>query len=665
MRKYFREIEKQASASQDEITRRGRVENLARCLNPGANGHHENPNAITRCQYCDFLIQGAHIGIYEVISFLGAGSYGHVYKVREPAPLSRILALKVLRLDQSNEKTRANFIQEARRIANMHHPNILPIYNFGHLQDSEQPYFVMEYAPRTILDLFRKNDGNRRQAFVEELIPYVQQTATALHYLHSAGLVHQDVKPGNLLIGRSGQILLADFGTTYYLGMQTHASLGEVAGTAAYMPPEQWQGNPRRHSDQYALAICCYELLCGRPPFIYQRLEEMWNAHLNEQPPSPKRWNPRIPIEVTDVLQRAMSKDYRQRYHNANEFADHYTHAVQIAMQRYVCQNCGHQNRTGAQRCTVCGEEYDNRYCLYCHHPARLGQRCCSICGRLANPPIIVQHSPLVGISVCQGRYIIKRVLKQPKETQIMVAVASDVQNQGQSVVLKRWECTDIPLAQRTKDIAYYDQATEPFAQLHHPLVPPILNRFAEGNHYYAVLAYIDGESLEERLLKLLHPLPEKDVLGYMNALLNVLISLEQRPQPLHHFDISPSNILIENSRGRVILTGFQVQPPQPPTSQVIGKGKRTTRKLAVSPYLPIQDKTYDQRTSIYALAASMHHALTNVAPPHYPFYPPVRLLNPAISPELETILTHALIEEPSARYQNYAALRQALQRLL
>jgi serine/threonine protein kinase len=139
------------------------------------------------------LTQGAHIGIYEVISFLGAGSYGYVYKVRESAPLSRILALKVLRLDQSNDKTRANFIQEARRIANMHHPNILPIYNFGHLQDSEQPYFVMEYAPRTILDLFRKDDGSRRQAFAEELIPYVQQTATALHYLHNAGLVHQDM----------------------------------------------------------------------------------------------------------------------------------------------------------------------------------------------------------------------------------------------------------------------------------------------------------------------------------------------------------------------------------------------------------------------------------------------------------------------------------------
>ena len=240
---------------------------MARCLNPQAGGEHENPDTAIRCQYCDFLMQGAHIGVYDVISFLGAGSYGYVYKVRKSAPLSRILALKVLRLDQSHEKAQANFIQEARHIANMHHPNILPIYNFGHLQGSEQPYFIMEYAPRTILDLFRKEDGSRRQAFAEELIPYVQQAAAALYYLHSAGLVHQDVKLGNLLIGRSGQVLLADFGTTHYLGMQTHALLGEIAGTAAYMPPEQWQGNPRRHSDQYAFAICCYELLCSRPPF--------------------------------------------------------------------------------------------------------------------------------------------------------------------------------------------------------------------------------------------------------------------------------------------------------------------------------------------------------------------------------------------------------------
>ncbi|HZR42861.1 MAG TPA: protein kinase [Ktedonobacteraceae bacterium] len=638
---------------------------MAHCLNPRSGGGHENPDTAISCQRCDFLIQGAHIGIYEVVSFIGAGSYGYVYKVREPIPLSRILALKVLRLDQFNEKAQASFFQEARRIASMQHPNILPVYNFGQIEESGQPYFVMEYAPQTITDLFRKSDGSKRLAFAEELVPYIQQTADALQYVHSNGLVHQDVKPGNLLIGRSGQVLLSDFGTTFYLGMQTHASLGEVTGTAAYMPPEQWRGNPRRDSDQYALAICCYELLAGRPPFVYKQLEEMWNAHMKEPPPSPQQWNPRIPVEVAAVLTRAMSKDYHQRYHSISEFAEKYAEAVRTAQQRYICQQCGQQNRTGAQRCAICGAEYDNRCCPYCETPVRFGQRCCSNCGRLTIPATLVSHSPLVGVNVRQGRYTIKHVLKQSEETHVMTAVASDDKANGQLVVLKRWECASSPLAQRAKDVAYYERATEPLARLRHPLVPSVLDRFAEGRHYYMVMNYIDGETLLERLQKLLRPLPEREVLNYMNTLLNVLIALEQ--QGLRHYDISPANIMIERQRGRVMLTGFQIPPaPYAPTPRMAGaNSRRTTRKLAISPYLPIQDKPYDQRTCLYSLAASVHHALTNVAPPHYPSYPPVRILNPAVSPELEAILSRALIEDNTVRYQNYQSLKRDIQRLL
>lgn len=634
---------------------------MARCLNP--RGAHDNPEKAISCQRCDFLIQGAHVGIYEVVSFIGAGSYGYVYKVREPIPLSRILALKVLRLDQFNEKAQASFFQEARRIATMQHPNILPVYNFGQVEGSEQPYLVMEYAPQTILDLFRKSDGSKRLAFVEELVPYIQQAADALGYVHNNGLVHQDVKPGNLLIGRSGQVLLSDFGTTFYLGMQTHASLGEVTGTAAYMPPEQWQGNPRRDSDQYALAICCYELLAGRTPFVYKRLEEMWNAHLKELPPSPQQWNPRIPVEVVAVLQRALAKDYRQRYRSINEFAESYANAVEVALQRYVCQRCGQQNRSGAQRCALCGADYDNRHCPYCEIPVRFGQRCCTNCGRLTIPPMLVSHSPLVGVSVRQGRYIIKRVLKQSEETHVMAAVAEDSQSQDQSVVLKRWECTDLPLIQRAKDVAYYERATEPLTRVRHPLIPTILDRFAEGRHYYIVQSYIDGETLAERLLKLLRPLPESEVLGYMNSILNTLISLEHSRPLLRHYDISPANIVIEGKRKRAFLTGFQV-PPAPIATRMEGR-KRTTRKLILSPYLPVQDKPYDQRTCIYALAATMHHALTNVAPPHYPSYPPVRMLNSNVSLSLETILSRALMEDAAARYQSYEALKKDLQALL
>ncbi len=253
------------------------------------------------------------------------------------------------------------------------------------------------------------------------------------------------MKPGNLLIGRNGQILLSDFGTTFYLGMQTHASLGEVTGTAAYMPPEQWQGNPRRDSDQYALAICCYELLTGRTPFVYKRLEEMWNAHLKETPPSPQKWNARIPAEVAAVLLRALSKDYRQRYYSVSEFADNYASAVEVALQRYVCHHCGQQNRTGAQRCTNCGADYDTRRCVYCETPVRFGQRCCSQCGRLTLPPTLVDHSPLVGVALRQGRYIIKHVLRQSEETRVTSAIATDALRDAKyfssvgSAVLNRW----------------------------------------------------------------------------------------------------------------------------------------------------------------------------------------------------------------------------------
>jgi Serine/threonine protein kinase len=640
---------------------------LARCLNP--RSHHDNPPDKVTCQYCEFLVQGAHIGTYEVVDFIGTGSYGHVYKICEPNPLERTLALKVLRTDQAS--ARSSFFQEARRIANMQHSNILPIYSFGLVADSQQPYFVMEYAPRTINDLFKRDDPQgstgaiRRLAFAEELVPYVQQCAHALSFVHDNGFVHQDVKPANLLIGRNGQILLADFGTAYYLGMQTHASLGEITGTAAYMPPEQWQGAPRRSSDQYALAICCYELLSGRPPFNYRQLDAMFQAHLKEAPPAPQRWNPRIPVEVSAVLLRALAKDYRQRYPSIDDFAENYSNAVEIALQRYRCLLCGQQNRTGAQRCAFCGAAYDGRDCQYCGQAVHFGQRCCSHCGRLTLSPHSLQHNPLVGVSVRQGRYTTQRILKQSEETGIVVAQSIDERSQ-QLVVLKRWECASAPLTQRASDIAYYERATQPLTRLRHPLVPRILDRFAEGPYYYAVMNYIDGESLAERMQKLLRPLPEREVLGYLNTLLNILEALGRMQPAIHHYDISPANILIEYQRGRVFLTGFQVPPPLQAQGQAIPlRGRRTTRKLAISPYQPIQDRPYDQRSCIYALAASMHHALTNVAPPHYPSYPPVRLLNTTISPALEYILSRALLEDPHGRYQSYSEMRKDVQRLL
>ncbi len=245
-----------------------------------------------------------------------------------------------------------------------------------------------------------------------------------------------------------------------------------------------------------------------------------------------------------------------------------------------------------------------------------------------------------------------------------MTAIAIDTQVHDQKIVLKRWECTDIPVARRAKELLYYEKATESLLRLHHPLIPAVLDRFVEGKHYYLVLKYVDGESLEELLQKLLRPLSEREVLGYMNNLLNILIALDQQRPPLRHFDISPSNIIIENTRGRAMLTGFQIPAP-PPEMQNSIANHRTTRKIATSAYIPVKDTPYDHRTCIYMLAACMHHALTNVAPPHYPAFPAARTLNSLISVELEAILSRALQEERQLRYQSYVEMQRDVKKLL
>jgi len=294
----------------------------------------------------------------------------------------------------------------------------------------------------------------------------------------------------------------------------------------------------------------------------------------------------------------------------------------------------------------------------------RFGQRCCSTCGRLTVPPNLVLHSPLSGVSARQGRYVIKHVLKNSEETKVTTAVALDTHSNERKVLLKRWECTDVPVARRRTELVYYEKASTPLARFQHPLVPRVLDRFVEGKHYYMVFEYIDGESLEELLQKQLKPLSERDVIGYMNNILNTLIALEQSGPPLRHFDISPANIIIEKARRRAMLTGFQILPPSP-ENQHSRSRHRTTLKIALSPYLPVKDQPYDQRTSIYMLAASIHHVLTNYAPPHYPAYPAVRTLNPAVSPRLEVILSKALMEDRAYRYQSYMNMKSDLLYLL
>lgn len=451
---------------------------VAYCLNPDPQFRHENrADGYYRCRVCNFLVEGAQLSGYKVLSFRGKGSFGDVYEVREPPPLGRILALKILNFDKSGTKANASIARDARNIASLRHPHILPVYQFGTLKDN-RPYFSMELATTTLGNMFPMRNGSRKLASAEELVPFIEQAANALAFIHENNFVHQDIKPENLLIidkpsQGEKQLFLSDFGIACFLGQTTQANLSRVVGlgTPEYMAPEQWEGQPVPATDQYALAISIYELLAGRRPFDHLNRIQLRFAQSQLAPPSPRQWNPRIPPEVESVLLRALAKDHRIRYRSIHDFAESYSQAAYIALERYACQSCGYQNRSGSLFCSNCGTRQDDRRCPFCDTPTFFGERTCEACKRLIFPLHIARNSELKEVSIRQGRYIIQHVLKKadiipspkahyhtgpkPEDSKVMVAIACDTKNGDKQVILKRWACAEAPLDRRARDILH------------------------------------------------------------------------------------------------------------------------------------------------------------------------------------------------------------------
>ena len=164
----------------------------------------------------------------------------------------------------------------------------------------------------------------------QQLLPYVESAAAALHYAHEHNLIHLDVKPANLLLDGNDHLLLADFGVSAIMDGYTHASLHCYVGTPAYTAPEQWLEQPRPASDQYALAVTCYQLLTGHLPFT-GNLYSIMHGHLRTPPQPLRQWNPYIPEQVEAVILRALAKEPAERYSDMLAFASAYRDAVELA----------------------------------------------------------------------------------------------------------------------------------------------------------------------------------------------------------------------------------------------------------------------------------------------------------------------------------------------
>lgn len=258
---------------------------------------------------------GQKVGPYIIEQKIGEGGMGVVYQARQPA-VNRPVAIKILsaaglETDQALER----FRREVDIIAELEHPHILPVYDFGQIDDG--PYVVMRYLAGGSL----ANRLKKKAITTEELLNSLEQIATALDYAHARDVIHRDIKPANILYDERGNAYLADFGLAKTMaGSRDLTATGGILGTPAYMSPEQARGDKLDgRSDVYALAVILYEGLSGRPPFQGNTTWEIIGKHLSEAPPSILSAVPNLPREVDYVLQAAMSKEPATRPASASE----------------------------------------------------------------------------------------------------------------------------------------------------------------------------------------------------------------------------------------------------------------------------------------------------------------------------------------------------------
>jgi len=261
------------------------------------------------------LKPGQKIGDYEVISQLGQGGVGEVYKVRHGIS-QRVEALKLLRSDRNRADLSDRFLREIRLLAGLSHPHIARLNTA--FQHDDQIAMVMEFVEGE--DLYSKLHSPWPHRAMDGLT-YTQQVLSALVYAHGRGVIHRDIKPSNIMITYEGEAKLLDFGMAFQSAEMSQTRPGFVLGSLHYMSPEQVRGERvDARSDLYSTGVTLYEILTGRRPFDGKTEYEVMTGHLREEPKRPVDLNPSIPDNVSQTILRAMAKEASQRFQSAAEF---------------------------------------------------------------------------------------------------------------------------------------------------------------------------------------------------------------------------------------------------------------------------------------------------------------------------------------------------------
>ncbi len=260
-------------------------------------------------------------GRYELDGVVGRGGMAEVYRARD-IRLDRIVAVKTLRDDLARDQTfQARFRREAQSAASLNHPSIVAVYDTGEdmVGPVPVPYIVMEYVDgRTLRDLLRDD----RRLLPERALEIADGVLRALDYSHRNGIVHRDIKPGNVMLTRTGDVKVMDFGIARALSdsQVTMTQTAQVIGTAQYLSPEQARGERvDARSDLYSTGCLLYELLTGRRPFSGDSPVAIAYQHVRENPVPPSHVDPEIPRWADAIVLKAMAKSPPDRYQNAAE----------------------------------------------------------------------------------------------------------------------------------------------------------------------------------------------------------------------------------------------------------------------------------------------------------------------------------------------------------
>lgn len=267
---------------------------------------------------------GEQIGNYRLVKLIGSGGFADVY-LGLHIYLDSPAAIKLLHASLAQDEWES-FRAEARTLVNLVHPHIIRLLDFG--REGNTPFLVMDFAPKGTL---RQRIHRGERLPLATIVDYTNQAASALQYAHNNKVIHRDVKPENMLIGRNDEILLTDFGIAVVAQSTRTQFTQETVGTIAYMAPEQIQSHPRAASDQYSLGVIVYEWITGNRPFSGS-FTELAVKHMMIPPPPLREAIPDIPADVEQVVLTALAKDPKQRFSSVQAFATALERAAKEAL---------------------------------------------------------------------------------------------------------------------------------------------------------------------------------------------------------------------------------------------------------------------------------------------------------------------------------------------